>query len=63
MIGFRPQEMVLLFIVASFWLIPIGAAIWAIVTLKQIRSAQKATLRQLDNIEQLLGHSAGDSLG
>lgn len=37
-----------------FWLAPILAGVWALVTLQQIRTMQRATQSKLDSIERLL---------
>ncbi len=49
-----PQLVVFPLIFAVFWGLPVAAAIWAIVTLQQIRSAQHAVQAKLDAIERLL---------
>ena len=46
-----PEFLVLLFI-GAFWMVPIVAGIWALVTLHKIRSAQDEMNRRLDAIER-----------
>jgi hypothetical protein len=36
------------------WLLPVAAAIWALVTLQQIRTGQQAIQDRLNTIEQLM---------
>lgn len=48
------QVVVFPLIFAVFWGLPLAAAIWALVTLQQIRSTQHAVQAKLDAIEQLL---------
>ena len=47
-------ELVILFGVGVVWLLPVAAAIWALVTLQRVRSAQQAMALKLDSIERLL---------
>jgi len=45
-------------LIGLFWLVPAGAAVWALVTLHQIRTGQQAMAIRLEKIERLLhsGH-------
>ena len=54
---FGIPELIILLVVAAFWVIPVAAAIWAIVTLKGIRASQQAVQLKLDTIERLLQRS------
>lgn len=47
-------ELVILLMFGVFWLVPIAAAIWALVTLYRIRFEQQAMLVRLGAIERLL---------
>ena len=48
-----PEFMVVLIIV-FFWVVPIAASIWALVTLQRIRAGQQVVQLKLDAIERLL---------
>jgi len=41
-------------IAAAFWLIPIAAGIWALMTLHRIRSRQELILLRLEQLERTL---------
>jgi len=43
---------------AAFWLIPIAAGIWALVTLHRIRSSQAVILLRLEQLERTLQRNA-----
>ncbi len=47
-------ELALILIVGLLWVIPIAAAIWALVTLHRIRTTQEAMKHDLEAIGQLL---------
>ena len=51
-IGF-PELVVVLFI-GIFWVLPLAAGVWALVTLHRIRTGQQALQVKLDTIERLL---------
>ena len=46
-------------ILATFWLIPLAAGIWAIVTLQRIRSGQETIRLRLELLERMLQRSSG----
>ena len=46
--------LMILLVVAAYWAIPIAAAIWVIVMLKNIRASQQSLQLKLDTIERLL---------
>jgi hypothetical protein len=50
-------ELIILLVVGAFWIIPIAAAIWALMTLHRIRAGQQAVQLKLDTIERLLQRS------
>jgi len=41
-------------VLAAFWLIPVAAGIWALITLNRIRHGQDSVRERLEAIEQLL---------
>lgn len=47
-------ELLLILILSCLWLLPIAAAIWALVTLRQIQTSQRAMQDKLNAIEQSL---------
>ena len=47
-------ELIILMIVSVFWLVPVAAGIWALVTLHRIRKGQEDVQRRLETIERLL---------
>jgi hypothetical protein len=47
-------ELLILLMFGVFWLVPVAAAIWALVTLYRIRAEQQAVQLKLDAIERLL---------
>ena len=47
-------EMLVFFVFAVFWIVPIAAGVWALVTLQRIRGSQDAIERRLGTIERLL---------
>lgn len=46
------SELIILMIVASVWIIPLVAAVWAVLTLQRIRTAQDDMRHRLDTIER-----------
>jgi hypothetical protein len=55
--GLGIPELIVIFVVGLFWLIPVAAAVWALVTLQRIRVEQQAVQLKLDTIERLLQRS------
>jgi hypothetical protein len=51
---FGVPEMIIGVVALVFWLVPIAAGIWALVTLQRLRTGQDAIRRQLAEIEQQL---------
>lgn len=47
-------ELFIILVLSSLWLIPIAAAIWALVTLHRVRVGQDALRVKLEAIERLL---------
>lgn len=47
-------ELMILMAFSVFWLVPVAAAIWALVTLSRIRAEQQTVQVKLDTIERLL---------
>jgi hypothetical protein len=47
-------ELFIILILSSLWLIPIAAAIWALVTLHRVRVGQDALRVKLETIERML---------
>ena len=62
MVGFDMSQMggmaIFVLIAAAFWLIPIAAGIWALVTLHRIRSSQAVILLRLEQLERTLQRNA-----
>ena len=54
-IGF--PELVVILMIVAFWLIPLAAGVWALVTLYRIRTGQQALQTKVDTIERLLQRS------
>ena len=54
-IGF--PELVVILMIVAFWLIPLAAGVWALVTLHRIRTGQQALQTKVDTIERLLQRS------
>jgi hypothetical protein len=50
-------ELAVLMVIALYWLVPIAAAVWVVVTLRRIRAGQQALAVKLDTIERLLQRS------
>ena len=47
-------ELLVGFILGLFWLVPIAAAVWALITLNRIQMGQQAIDVRLETIERLL---------
>ena len=47
-------EMFVVLVIAATWLVPLAAAIWALVTLRRLRDGQRAVEVKLDHIAHLL---------
>ena len=47
-------ELVVVLVIAVIWVVPVAAAVWALVTLHRIRTTQAAIHTRLGAIEQLL---------
>lgn len=45
-------ELSILLVMGIFWLVPVVAGVWALVTLSRIRAGQDEVLRRLAAIEQ-----------
>lgn len=53
-------EILILLVGVVFWIVPLAAGIWALVTLQRIRAGQDAMQQQLANIEaRMSGASRG----
>jgi hypothetical protein len=50
--GVGIPELVVMLTIGAFWLIPVAAGVWALITLRRIRSAQEEMFRKLDAIER-----------
>jgi hypothetical protein len=50
-------ELLVILMIAALYLIPIAAALWALVTLQRLRAGQQAVQVKLDTIERLLQRS------
>lgn len=50
-------ELVVVLVMAIFWLVPMAAGVWAIITLQQLRTGQHAVQTKLEAIEHLLQRS------
>ena len=59
MFGMGVPEIVVMGILATFWVIPLAAGIWAIVTLQRIRSGQETIRLRLELLERMLQRSSG----
>jgi hypothetical protein len=49
-------ELLLILMFSALWLVPIAAAIWALVTLRRVRATQLEMQDRLVAIDQLLQH-------
>ena len=47
-------ELLMVVLLAVFWLVPLAAGVWALVTLHRLRAGQDALRSKLDAIERLL---------
>ena len=56
---FGVPEIFIMGILATFWLIPLAAGIWAIFTLQRIRSGQETIRLRLELLERMLQRSSG----
>ena len=59
MLGMGLPEIFIMGILGTFWLIPLAAGIWAIVTLQRIRSGQETIRLRLELLERMLQRSMG----
>ncbi len=50
-------ELLIVLMLSAFWLIPLAAGIWALVTLNRLRVGQDAVRSKLESIERLLQRS------
>jgi len=48
------SELLFVLLICAVWLIPVAAAIWALVTLQRIRASQLEMQVKLNALEQLL---------
>lgn len=55
--GLGVPELLVVLIIGAFWLVPVAAGVWALITLQRIRAAQEAMQRQLDAIERQVQRS------
>jgi hypothetical protein len=46
------SESVVLLIFSVFWIVPLAAGVWALLTLHRIRATQEQVIRRLDAIER-----------
>jgi hypothetical protein len=46
------REIIVVLIVGAFWLVPMAAGVWALMTLHKIRSSQEEMNRRLEAIER-----------
>jgi hypothetical protein len=53
--GFGPGEAILVLGVLVVWLLPVGAAVWALATLARLRTGQQELLARLASLERRLG--------
>jgi hypothetical protein len=59
MLGLGVPELIIILVLGLVYLIPIVAAIWALVTLQRIRSGQEVIRLRLEMLERTLQRSAG----
>ncbi len=52
--GIGIPELVIVLFMGMFWLVPVVAVIWAVVTLQRLRTDQQAIATRLESIERLL---------
>jgi hypothetical protein len=53
-------EIIIIVVLAIFWLIPIAAGIWTLITLQRIRSGQEVIRLRLEVMERMLQRSASN---
>jgi hypothetical protein len=51
---FGIPELMILVVLAAFWLVPVAAGIWAVLTLHRLRAGQLEVLTKLGRIERHL---------
>jgi hypothetical protein len=59
MSGMKLPELVFILVFGILWVIPIGAAAWALYTLQRIRSGQEVIRLRLELLERTLQRSVG----
>jgi len=59
MVGLGVPELIIILVLGLIYLIPIAAAIWALVTLQRIRSGQEVLRLRLELLERTLQRSVG----
>jgi hypothetical protein len=47
-------ELIVILVIGSFYVIPVAAAVWAVMTLQRIRRGQESIVVRLETIERLL---------
>ena len=52
--GIGIPELVIVLIVGMFWLVPVAAVVWVVVTLQRGRTDLRAIASRLESIERLL---------
>ncbi len=55
--GIGIPEVFVLFFIAAIWLVPIAAAVWLLVTIREIRASQRAMEQKLEALAQALRRS------
>ena len=51
-------EIFVVLTLAAIWLVPVAACVWALLTLRRIRTGQEDVRRRLETIERLLQRTA-----
>lgn len=51
---FGVPELLILLVIGLCWLVPVGVAIWAMITLFRIRADQQTIAGRLETIERML---------
>jgi len=59
MFGLGVPELIIILVLGLVYLVPIGAAIWALVTLQRIRSGQEVIRLRLELLERTLQRNVG----
>jgi len=54
MFAISKAESLMLLTVAMFWIVPMAAAVWALLTLHRIRSVQEGMRQQLDAVARVM---------